>query len=463
MAANIGRTGSVPEWPKGTGCKPVGLRLRRFKSSSAHARASLLSQACFRVRPAWAAASARRALRTLDEVTRTLARGVCALMMLSLLAAACGSDGATLGPAAEPTETVASGDEPTTVPDATPSETALGDDGPTPEEGVEVGVGTTAPEVIMDITGDPKAGQNVQTTVLNMTIEPEKSGTDHVPGEGHMHVYVNGEFVAEAYNDWLHLALEPGDQTVTVELSANDHRPYTVNGVAIVAVARLTVRATDETPGHPGVIEVASATAPGLQLEVTKDPVSGWRVYAPTTNFVLAPERASTPHIDGEGHMHLSIDGQKVTRLYGPWWHIAELTEGDHEVTVSLNANDHSAYVMDGMPIFASVTLTVAAEDATPDGGGAADPDPDVGAIEVTYDQGQVIVADDRIDIGRGDEVTLTIESDVADHVHIHGYDLFVDVGPEAAASITFTADIPGVFEVEFEDSATLITELVVS
>ncbi len=35
--ANLPRTGSVPERPKGTGCKPVGLRLRRFKSSSAHA------------------------------------------------------------------------------------------------------------------------------------------------------------------------------------------------------------------------------------------------------------------------------------------------------------------------------------------------------------------------------------------------------------------------------------------
>ena len=32
------RPGSVPEWPKGTGCKPVGLCLRWFKSNSAHQR-----------------------------------------------------------------------------------------------------------------------------------------------------------------------------------------------------------------------------------------------------------------------------------------------------------------------------------------------------------------------------------------------------------------------------------------
>ena len=28
--------GGMPEWPKGTGCKPVGVRLRWFKSTSLH-------------------------------------------------------------------------------------------------------------------------------------------------------------------------------------------------------------------------------------------------------------------------------------------------------------------------------------------------------------------------------------------------------------------------------------------
>src|SRR5262249_8656428 len=32
------RTGSIPEWPKGTGCKPVALSLRWFESNSAHCR-----------------------------------------------------------------------------------------------------------------------------------------------------------------------------------------------------------------------------------------------------------------------------------------------------------------------------------------------------------------------------------------------------------------------------------------
>ncbi len=53
--------------------------------------------------------------------------------------------------------------------------------------------------------------------------------------------------------------------------------------------------------------------------------------------------------------------------------------------------------------------------------------------------------------------------SDVAEHVHVHGYDVFVDVAAGETAMAMFTSDVPGVFEVEFEDSHAFITELQVS
>ncbi len=34
-------SGRIPKWPKGTGCKPVGVRLRRFESCSAHCRSQI--------------------------------------------------------------------------------------------------------------------------------------------------------------------------------------------------------------------------------------------------------------------------------------------------------------------------------------------------------------------------------------------------------------------------------------
>lgn len=61
-----------------------------------------------------------------------------------------------------------------------------------------------------------------------------------------------------------------------------------------------------------------------------------------------------------------------------------------------------------------------------------------------------------------GSEVSIRITSDVADEVHLHGYDRKVDVTPDAPATLTFTADIPGVFEVELEARALKLLDLVV-
>ena len=71
--------------------------------------------------------------------------------------------------------------------------------------------------------------------------------------------------------------------------------------------------------------------------------------------------------------------------------------------------------------------------------------------IEVGY-QGGTITGGGRTEVGLGSSVTIRVTSDVADEVHVHGYDLMSDVRPGAPATVTFDATIPGVFEVELED-----------
>ena len=56
--------------------------------------------------------------------------------------------------------------------------------------------------------------------------------------------------------------------------------------------------------------------------------------------------------------------------------------------------------------------------------------------------------------------VVLTVTSDVADEVHVHGYDVMADVAPGAPATIRFTADAPGRFEIELEETGVQIAEL---
>jgi heme/copper-type cytochrome/quinol oxidase subunit 2 len=71
--------------------------------------------------------------------------------------------------------------------------------------------------------------------------------------------------------------------------------------------------------------------------------------------------------------------------------------------------------------------------------------------VEVGFSGGQV-TGGGRIPVHLGTAVTLQVTSDVADEVHVHGYDLMADVSPDAPATITLDATVPGVFEVELED-----------
>ena len=71
--------------------------------------------------------------------------------------------------------------------------------------------------------------------------------------------------------------------------------------------------------------------------------------------------------------------------------------------------------------------------------------------IQVSY-AGGTITGGGRVPVKLGTSVTLEVTSDVADEVHVHGYDLMQDVTPDAPATVTFDATIPGVFEVELEE-----------
>lgn len=63
----------------------------------------------------------------------------------------------------------------------------------------------------------------------------------------------------------------------------------------------------------------------------------------------------------------------------------------------------------------------------------------------------------------KGDEVKFRVKSDVADEIHVHGYDLMKDVEAGGTVTFDFTADIDGVFEGELENRKEQIIELTVN
>jgi cytoskeletal protein RodZ len=60
-------------------------------------------------------------------------------------------------------------------------------------------------------------------------------------------------------------------------------------------------------------------------------------------------------------------------------------------------------------------------------------------------------------------QVVLKVQSDVADEIHVHGYDLKKDVTKGGSVTFTFKATIEGRFEVELENAGTQIANLEVT
>ena len=68
-----------------------------------------------------------------------------------------------------------------------------------------------------------------------------------------------------------------------------------------------------------------------------------------------------------------------------------------------------------------------------------------------------------RQTLSEGDHVVLVVKSDVADEIHLHGYDKSTDVTAGGTARLPFTATIPGRFEVELESRGVQIADLTVN
>ncbi|MGH1487863.1 MAG: hypothetical protein ACRBK7_00465 [Acidimicrobiales bacterium] len=363
---------------------------------------------------------------------------------------------------------------------------------------IDVPAGMAVPDITVSAVADTVSGHNVFIELSDFTITPENASTDPVDGEGHLHLYVDGERQMRFYNQAIVLqGLEPGDHEVMVEVSANNHSAYAVDGAPIRAMTTITVPESDPSvsSGHGHDSELfASANPPSIELTVTKDPKSGWNLHADVANMVFAPESAGLDPVDGEGHLHLSIDGVKVTRLYGSWWHIPALAAGSHEIEVSAATNAHVGYAdANGDAVSATFTLEVDEADGsdmasdmsdgdTADGEMAdgtddghahghagtgellsiAAADADV-VVSASFFDGDLNVEDRRVKVETGSTVGLTFESDTVEQLHVHGYDLLIDVGPSKTADIAFLADSPGTFEVELESSGRFLFEIQVS
>jgi hypothetical protein len=120
-----------------------------------------------------------------------------------------------------------------------------------------------------------------------------------------------------------------------------------------------SVATTEMTPmPHSSVYEVSPENAPKVELVVTEDAKSGYNIKIITTDFTFTPENANEENILGEGHAHLYVNGEKIGRVYSNYYHYGGSFEGTKTFKVTLNANDHSEYTVDGVAIESTAKVT---------------------------------------------------------------------------------------------------------
>ncbi len=114
---------------------------------------------------------------------------------------------------------------------------------------------------------------------------------------------------------------------------------------------------------HDEAIDIAPGPhAPTLALEVMpagSGRGGGWVVRVKTTNFAFARDKVDQPHVAGEGHAHIYVNGKKIGRVYTAHHHLAELPSGETKVTITLNANSHQPLSVGGEALTRTVTVQV--------------------------------------------------------------------------------------------------------
>ena len=103
----------------------------------------------------------------------------------------------------------------------------------------------------------------------------------------------------------------------------------------------------------------AGENAPTIAIDLAKDAVGGWNLHITTTHFRFTPEAVNKAHHVGEGHAHIYVNGKKLARIYGPWFHIGALPKGNVAVSVTLNANNHQALAVGDKALVAVKNIVV--------------------------------------------------------------------------------------------------------
>jgi hypothetical protein len=121
-------------------------------------------------------------------------------------------------------------------------------------------------------------------------------------------------------------------------------------------------------------------------------------------------------------------------------------------VVLAFGGTDETSDQADDTPEPTATATPVETGDATPGATPTATPKPKPPLLQA----GSV----KKLSYTEGDTVTFRVRHDQPEEVHVHGYDIKQDLEPGKTETVSFKADITGIFEVELENSAQQLAEL---
>jgi zinc and cadmium transporter len=335
---------------------------------------------------------------------------------------------------------------------------------------LEVNSSFPVPEISINVEEDKKSGYNLFLTTQNFTFNPDNASSEHVDGEGHAHLYINGKKITRLYSKAYYLGdFEKGSYTIVVELSSNDHSVLSKNGNPIQASFELVVGEHDDhddhdEEGHHDEDDDYSTDEAVLPKGCLNDlsTLNSLEAYVVATNSPYAGEIISGDYLvtgcssafEGTVVWQLldafgvSVDSGFTnggsftvdkfeflleTENYENGKYFLEVFEtdpSDGESSLKLDGTVIPIYIYNETS-FSTTTTVVEVEKFY------------LSVTEGVPEELQII------EVKLGTKAILEIDSSISTELHIHGYDLYVDVQKDDTLELAFDFNIAGEFEIE--------------
>lgn len=205
---------------------------------------------------------------------------------------------------------------------------------------------------------DDEGGITIMADTAGWLWAPENVNKESADGEGHAHVYVNGEKTGRIYGSYHYIdPMDPGTYQIRVTLNTNDHNELTSDGILLEALDAVLIPERNDNMDSVAPSPVSGTPGMAVSAIAHTDALGGFNLQLNVTDFELTGANVDEDHVQGQGYARLYVDDEYLARIYETWHNLSGMEPGMHTITVALFTNDHAPYHLDGKHM--SVTITV--------------------------------------------------------------------------------------------------------